>query len=95
MTDRTFIVSANDAVKEIDDDGGTFTYGDASGLFADLLFAGYPLMHDDCTALDGTIDLRTDGTKVIVHTSGAAPREHDMGEAAEVFLDWYRAACAE
>ncbi|MEU1761172.1 hypothetical protein [Micromonospora sp. NPDC005652] len=66
-------------------------------LYDELVFAGYPLTSDPGSkALDGCIDLRTDGRTVTVFTTGPAPRTHVLAdEVAEVFLRWYRVNCAD
>jgi hypothetical protein len=55
-------------------------------LYDDLVLAGYPLNNDD--ALGGYyLDIAVRDDRVFVFTSNPAA-EHDMGEAAGLFLGW-------
>lgn len=91
MTDlknaRGFLVFATGEVDEIDQDGDIAGGWSAPDVYDDLVFAGFPLSRDDIAkTFDGIIDVSTDGQRVVVYASGEA---YDMGEASEVFLDWY------
>lgn len=96
--DPGFIVFPDDSVDEVSDDpvnpGRTWK---APGLYTELALAGYALTSDpNSKAFDGCIDLRTDGTKVTIFTTGQKPREHVLpADVAEVFLRWYRLNATE
>ncbi|WP_433730847.1 hypothetical protein ACQP2Y_21165 [Actinoplanes sp. CA-051413] len=90
MKYRGFMLFADGRIEEVDAGGDTFDYPPEPGLYGDLLQAGYPLHGDqEIGRWDGIIDLRVENDRVIVHTSGAPPREHDMGDAGAQFLSWY------
>jgi hypothetical protein len=95
MADRLFILWPDGRIEEVDDEGDTYDYPSEPGLYDDLVKAGYPLSGDTVGSgtWDGIIDLRVeDGARVIVHSTGRARGEHDMGPASELFLAWLRRA---
>ncbi len=96
MSARGFMLWPDGSIDEVDEEGESYTYPLEPGLFDDLLTAGYPLHKDpDGGRWDGIIDLRVEDDRVICHTNGPAPHEHDMGPAGELFLAWYRENAAE
>jgi hypothetical protein len=94
MTYRGFMLWPDGRIEEVDPDGETYDYPAEPSLFDDLVKAGYPLLkHHEVGDWDGIIDLRVEGSRVIVHTQGPPkPYEHDMGAAGELFLAWLRLA---
>lgn len=88
---RGFMLWPDGSIEEVDHEGETYDYPAEPGLYDDLVTAGYPLYgHSDGGRWDGLLDLRVEEGRVIVHTNGMAPHEHDMGAAGELFLAWYR-----
>lgn len=93
---RGFMLFPDGRVEEVDTDGGLWEYAPVPGLFDELVLAGYPLHRDPVLAAwDGIIDVHVDGDRVVAHTTGLKPWEHDMGAAAELFLAWFREHAAE
>ncbi len=91
----TYMIWPNDQVERINPDGETTEEWSAPGLFAQLVLSGYPLHKEPSGGRwDGVLDLRVgdDEKTVIVHTSGPELREHELGEASSLFLDWLREA---
>lgn len=91
MSYRSFMAFPDRRVEEVTDDG-TIDHVSDPTLYDDLLTAGYPLHRDDnADQFDSIIDVRVeDDGRVLAHTTGAAPREHDMGPASVLFLAWFR-----
>lgn len=90
----SFLIWPNDVVEEVNSDGDTVNEWTTTGLFDLLVLNGYPLHKDpDGGRWDGVLDVAVtdNGTTVIAHTQGPMPREHSMGEASRLFLDWLRA----
>lgn len=89
---RIFMLWPDGRIEEVDEEGETYDYERESGLFDDLVMAGYPLLGHVAGAgtWDGIIDLRVEGNRVIVHAKGTESGEHDMGAASELFLAWFR-----
>jgi hypothetical protein len=85
---RSFMVF-DGRVEEIDDDA-TYIYESEPGFYSALRGAGYPVYGGSDESYADTIDLRVEDGRVIVHTDGAADNEHDMGNASELFLAWFR-----
>lgn len=94
-TRHLFLIWPKGTVEEVLDDDGNGWEWQAPGMYDDLVLAGYPLHRADIDRWwDGVIDLAVDPAdpgSVEVYTSGKPPHEHRLtGEAAEVFLRWYR-----
>lgn len=89
-----FMVRPDGQISEITPDGEEDRWWTAPGLFDTLVLAGYPLHRDpDLGRWDGVLDLSVDPddpSEVTAYTVGTEPREHQMGAASELFLDWYR-----
>jgi hypothetical protein len=87
---RCFVLFPDDRIEEVDAEGNLWAHQPAPGLYDRLVLAGYPLHLDPVLpAWDGIIDLHVEAGRVVVHTTGPAPREHDMGAAASLFLAWF------
>lgn len=88
---RGFMLWPDGRIEEVDEDGDTWDYDREPGLFDDLVKAGYPLFKNpNVPSFDNIIDLHVDDGRVVVHTNGEKPYEHDMGAASELFLAWFR-----
>ena len=92
MSYRGVMLFADDRIEEVDADGEIYDHDPLPGLFDALVFAGCPLQGDSQVARwDGIIDLRVeDDGRVIAHTSGSAPYEHDMSAVSELLPSWFQ-----
>jgi hypothetical protein len=88
-TTRAFLVDPDGHVEEIDEEGDISDAWDAPGLFAEMVFAGFPIHRDGI--LDVSVD-PANPTAVTAYTTGLKPYEHVItGPAAAPFLGWYLA----
>lgn len=90
--ERLFMVFPDGRIEEFNDDHDHWDYDPDPCLYEDLLKAGYPpSYHGDFSSYDAIIDLRVvDGQVTVFTPAPQRPREHDMGTAAGLFLEWLR-----
>nr|WP_221374474.1 hypothetical protein [Actinoplanes polyasparticus] len=89
MTDRALIVFPDDRIDEVDENGDT-TAGVGSGIWAELVEAGYPRYStgEDPEMGDECIDISVDGNGQVTAYIGEGNQERSMGPLTPRLAAW-------